>query len=112
MSAAGAKTAVAPADTFLGLTPAQIVSLVGTIAGAAFPEAAVAGMTIAQITGLAVGVANEAPAAIAAFEEIRKVRDAGIEPTPEQWASWNKAADDAHAAAQAAADKVINGDGA
>lgn len=97
--------------TVLGLTPVQIVSLVGTIAGAFVPGAQLLGMSIEAITKLGMGVAAEVPEAIAAVEEIKAVANSGADPTPEQWASWNAAADTAHVAAQAALDKVIAGGG-
>ena len=109
MSASG-KTAVIAA-TFLGLTPAQIVALVGTIAEAVVPEGAlVAGMSIDTLTKLAVGVANEIPEAISAYQEIKATATSGTPPTAEQWAAWNAAADAAHAAAQAAQDEILQAD--
>lgn len=96
-----------PAATVLGFTPVQIVSLIGTIAGAFIPGAQLLGMSVEAITKLAAGVAAQVPEAIAAVEEIKAVAAAGADPTPEQWKSWNEAADIAHSEAQAAWDKVI-----
>ncbi len=107
---APAAVAVTP-DTVLGLTPAQIVGFVGTLAEAVVPGAAVAGMSIAVLTKLAIGVANEAPAAIAAFEEIVGLSKSGTSPTAAQWAAWDAAADSAHASLQAAAQAVLDGSG-
>lgn len=101
-----------PGETILGFTIPQIVTFVGMIAGAALPGAQVAGFTIGQLTNLALGVANEVPAAVQAFEEIKAVASSGLPPTAEQWASWNAAADAANARAGDAEDAVINGKGA
>jgi hypothetical protein len=105
-------TSAAPSVT-LAFNPATLVTLVGTLAGAAAAAfggpVTLAGMSIAQITGLAVGVANEAPAAIAAFEEIKALADGGTAPTAAQWAAWNAAADQATLDARAAEDRVIAG---
>ena len=92
--------------TVLGFTIPQIISFVGTVASAALPGAAVAGMSVNQLTALALGVANAVPQAVQAFDEIKKIpyRQA---PTPEQWARWNAAADAAHAEFGAAAAEVI-----
>lgn len=108
-SAAGAKPANNGA-VFLGLTPAQILALVGTIAGAVVPEATVAGMTISQLTNLSVGVANGASDAIAAFEEVAAAKRAGAtELPPELWEKLNAAADAANTEAAEAEDEVIEG---
>lgn len=95
--------------TILGLTPSQIVSLVGVIAGAALPGASIAGLSIAQVTNLGIGVANGVDEAIEAVEEIKGVAAAGGVVTPEQWANWNAAADLVNDQVNAAADRVING---
>ncbi len=90
-------------DTLLGFSIPQIVTFVGMVAGAVIPGASLAGFTISQLTNLAVGVANEVPEAVNAFEEIKTVATSGLPPTPAQWATWNAAADMAHNALQAAA---------
>lgn len=107
--------AAAPAlagTTVLGFSLPQIVGLVGTIASAVIPGASLLGMSIETITKLGLGVAAQVPEAIAAFDEIKAVANSGLPPTDEQWMAWNAAADSAHAEAQAAADKVLNGSGA
>lgn len=112
MSQSGTTTAAAPASqtTILGLTPAQIVSLVGTLAGAFVPGGSALGMTIPQLTGLAVGVANGVTDAISAFEEVAAVNRTGAtELPPELWAKVNAAADAANQAAADAEDAVIEG---
>lgn len=90
------------------------IALVGTVAGAVAnvvaPGASIAGMTVAQAIGLGIGVAREVPEAIEAVSMIKQLVESGGEPSPEQWAQINAAADAAHAEAQAAADAVINGD--
>src|SRR4051794_3800292 len=95
-------------DTVLGLHTSQIVGIVGQLAGIAAstfaPGLTLGGMSIAKIAQLAVGVANQVPEAITAFNDIKAVQASGQAPTKEQWAKWNAAADDAHAKAQAAAD--------
>ena len=98
-------------DKTLALSPTQIIDVVGMIAGAFLPGAQLAGFTISQLTGLAAGVAGEIPSAIDAYNEIKAVAASGVAPTAAQWAKWNAAADLAHAAAQEAADRVINGSG-
>lgn len=100
--AAKAQAVITSAST-LALEASEIVSIVGTIAGAAFPGAQVAGFTVAQLSSLAVAVANAVPEAVQAFEEIKAVAESGQAPTPEQWSAWNAAADQAHADLQAAA---------
>lgn len=97
--------------TILGFSLPQVVGLIGMVAGAVVPGGQVLGLSIDAITKIGLGVANEVPDAIAAFHEIQAVANSGLPPTPEQWAAWNDAADAAHAAAQAAADKVISGSG-
>lgn len=59
-------------------------------------------MTAAAIAALIEGVLQEVPAAIAAYNEIKAVAASSTDPTPEQWASWNAAADAAAAALDAA----------
>lgn len=102
---------VVSTTTILGLTPSQIISGIATIASLAAtviaPEATFAGMSVEALAKLAVGVVNEVPEAIQAVDEIKALASSSTEPTAEQWASWNAAADLAHIQAQAAADKVI-----
>lgn len=93
----------------LNLTTPQAVTLVGMLAGAFIPGASIAGFTIAQLTGIASGVAKQIPEAIAAFDEIETVANSGLPPTPEQVARWNAAADLAHEDFDAAAEAVIAG---
>lgn len=111
MSQTGTQTVTQ--TTILGMTPSQIVSIVGELAGFAAnafaPGLTVAGMSIAQLAGLATGVANEVPAAIDAFNMIKAHADAGTAPTAAEWAQINAAADAANAAAAAAEDQVIKG---
>lgn len=95
----------------VNLTLAQAVGLVGTIASAVVPGASLLGMSLGALTKLGVGVANEVPDALAAYSEMQSQASSGLPATPEQVAAWNAAADDAHAAVQAAADKVLAGDG-
>jgi hypothetical protein len=97
--------------SILGLSVNQAVTLISMVAGAAFPGATVAGFTIAQLAGIGLGVANEVPEALAAYDEIKQVAASGLPPTAEQWASWNAAADAAHNDFNSAADAVINGTG-
>lgn len=56
-------------------------------------------MTAAAIAALAQAFAQGLPYAIAAINEMRTTAD----PTPDQWASWNAAADKAAADLDAAA---------
>lgn len=56
-------------------------------------------MTATAIAALIQGVLASVPAALTAYAEIKAVAASGADPTPEQWASWNAAAD-------AAADRV------
>lgn len=60
-------------------------------------------LTTSAILALVDGVAQGIPIAIQTVEEIRAVNASGQEPTPEQWAAWNKAADDAADGLDAAA---------
>lgn len=62
-------------------------------------------MTAAAIAALIQGVLSAIPEAIVAYNEIKAVGASGADPTPEQWASWNAAADAASAALDAAAGK-------
>lgn len=98
-------------DGAVNLTLPQAVGLIGTIASAVVPGASLLGMSLGTLTKLAVGVANEVPAAIDAYSSMQAQASSGLPPSADQIATWNAAADDAHAAVQAAADKVIDGDG-
>lgn len=97
-------------DPVQGLSLGQIVTMVITLAAGAAnlvaPGATLAGMTIAQLAKLAVGVAQAAPAAVDAFEQIKQAASSGLPPTQEQWDAWNAAADLAHADLQEAAAAV------
>lgn len=96
--------------TILGFSANQVVATVGalaSVAAQAFPGTAVLGMSLDKLLGLAIGVANQVPAAIDAWNEIQALGDSGTAPSPEVWARLNAAADQAHAEAQAAADEVI-----
>jgi hypothetical protein len=97
--------------TVFGVPLDQAVALVGTIASALAPQATVAGLSLSTVVGIAKGVAQEIPAAIQAVEDIKATVASNTAPTDEQWAAWNAAADSAHAAAQAAQDEVLAGDG-
>lgn len=112
MSQTGQSPAVT-STTILGLTPSQIVAAIGTIADIAAtafaPGLTVAGLSMKQIVGLATGLVNEVPEAIAAVDMIKGHAAAGTAPTAAEWATINSAADAANAAAAAAEDKVING---
>lgn len=96
-------------ETKLSLALPQVVTLIALIASAAVPGATVAGLSIAQLTGIGLGVANAVPAAVDAWNEIQAVANSGLPPTDEQWAKWNAAADDAHSQLQDAANQVISG---
>lgn len=95
----------------VNLTLPQAIGLVGTIASAVVPGASLLGMSLGTLTKLGVGVANAVPEAVQAYSDMQAQASSGLPPTADQVAAWNAAADDAHAAVQAAADKVIAGDG-
>ena len=86
----------------------QLITFLTPFVGALGPGATLAGFTASQILGLVNGLITSEPAVVAAFNAVKAAIDGGAAPTQDQWAALNAAADQAHAALQAEAAKIVN----
>lgn len=66
------------------------------------PNLSVAGFAVSKILAIAGDVADEEPTLVASFDAVAAAADGGAAPTAEEWATFNAAADAAHANVRAA----------
>lgn len=66
------------------------------------PSLSIAGFAVSKVLAIAGDVAAEEPNVVAAYGAVKAAVAGGAAPTPEQWATFDAAADEAHANVRAA----------